>query len=713
MRFVAFLAALLAAPLALSGDVDVLVSAGSPLDWLNDLARPTPTRDRTSPGANEVGHTVVEESPRVFSSDVYRFAKITTVDLIGEIRWTVRPDVATPGRPDVPTPGAGAAKGALPPISDDVLWLGLAVLLRRVLHPALMPESEAEEYLVHLGEPALAACQMARGESLLTNLIASVTKKVGPPTAKPPEIPKGKGALESMLHRLAVEDLTCAFPFAFDGRFARRLSLLGEEGYPYVIEASKSSHLFLRRNATLMLGRYVAPAADERLRELLGDPDPVVQLRAIDALARKRDSKSVPILVDLMKSPDRHLQCSVARALGVIGDPDGIDAVLTFAGGQGFDATVTSLIALSRLANTKRAKDILARVAGIQGRSFSDPKSTYQPVTSDPAGTQSEIVTQLGLLARARLGDKDAARDVVALCSKDRVDDEQRRRRGRGVPSPGRFSVWKAPAVMALVETLARIDKGPDVLYEIAGDEAEDLSVRIRALAELSRVRPPGFEKRFRELATLDRDFAVAQVALRVLAIYAGDLAIEAAQAIVDQYGPTLATPKKATVVEAARVLVQRRKAVPATLLKILEHEMIAAERAPEPPKPADPNDVFRRAQPKLEFETPSTFFEDLIILLGRCEYALARPALREILESPKLRGRAEAIVGLGTQRDLEDAPALVAALDDADGWIRFMAYRALKYMLGKDAPCDWIYGTPADRKAAALRYAQWAREAK
>jgi HEAT repeat protein len=705
------LALSLAVAAAPGRDVDVVVSAGTPLDWLNDLSRPTPTRVRTVPGAVTDRSTVAEEAPRIFSTDVYRFAKITTVDLIGEIPWTVRKDTPTPRNSSTATPGSGGAALAVPVVTDDVLWLGLAALLRRALHPALVSEPEVEEYLVHLGEAALLALSMAKSDPNLEKLCLAVTAKVSPAPGAPPAPPKGRNPLEAMLHRLVTEDLTAAYPFAFDGRFARRVALLGDEMYDFVIVATKSSHPFLRRNATLLLGRYPAVSAGERLRDLLEDADPVVQVRALDAVARRRDKASVPAILKLLrKGGSWPSKPSLVRALGLIGDAQAADAVRAQlkAHPGDYDLAAACVAALSRLVGNGDA-DYLALLDQLEKRGYSDPGSTYQAVVPDPPGTRTEVVRQLVLLARARAGHAASADKVLA---KMETVGGRRAFSSRAMGS-GLLATWHAPVVYPLLETLRIIPKGDAPLFRIVEDMSEDLSIRVRALAELARLNPPGLAARLRRLVSPSEEFAVASVALHALSILGAKEAVEAARELVDSCSPSMSASRKALVAEAVGILASRNAADPAALARMVEFEIIAHERKPARPPPApkpDPNPMGQG--PSIEFEAPVTFLEDVIVALGRCQTPATRAVLRDALSLSGLAGRAEAAVALAAAREPRDGPALLGALADKDPWVRFMAHRSLKFILTQEAPCDWMYGSAASREAAAAKYAQWVKAA-
>ena len=185
--------------------------------------------------------------------------------------------------------------------------------------------------------------------------------------------------------------------------------------------------------------------------------------------------------------------------------------------------------------------------------------------------------------------------------------------------------------------------------------------------------------------------------------------AIAAAEQLIRSYRPEMLAPEKALVGVAARILVEKKKADAARLIRILEFEIIQAERGRKP-----------KAVPKeeqgietIQFRSPTIFVEDWVVSVGMLNHPRARGVLRGVCKTPGMRGRAEALIMLASKKDPEDLPIWVKALEDPDPWIRFMAYRALKYILGKDAPCDWIYGAEQERQASVEQYRTWAEERK
>ena len=83
-----------------------------------------------------------------------------------------------------------------------------------------------------------------------------------------------------------------------------------------------------------------------------------------------------------------------------------------------------------------------------------------------------------------------------------------------------------------------------------------------------------------------------------------------------------------------------------------------------------------------------------------------AGEALVEFLRAhPRSPVRAHAALALGMVQRLQHARHLVPLLRDADGFTRFCAYESLRHLTNRDIWADWMYGDPAVRNVAALRY--------
>ncbi len=696
------LAALTALP-ALAGDgpydVDVMVTSGSPLDWLSDIPRPIPTMDRTNAAAaDKRRQTVVEEPPHIQATDVFSFARITTVDLIGEIPWTVRHDKTT--------------RSIYPPhVPDDVLWLALSVFLRKVLHPAQLSDAEAQEYLAYLGEPSLMAAEMARGDPALADVIGRLRKSINPMPKDRPEYDEGRSPEETMMLRLTYDDLVCAHPFSFDQKFAGRISLLGDEAIPYVIQASQSSHSFLHRNAAVMLGRYDDERAKERLRELLTKSlDLSTRARVVDGLVRRRDRKAVPQFHEMLrKTRDRSFAVSLIRGLGVIGDSGSIDVIAEEVrrDSDNFDLAVAGLTALARLGPPKDNAEVKKLISHLKGQNYADPKSNYGPSMPDPDGTRNATIEQLASVCRAAMRDEAAAKDLWKLFDAARENMKNSPANARMLRR-GMLALVNAPVGYAMLEVAGRWDKGREYLSELAHEPREDVLIRVHALIELARANTPDIKDKIRDLADIGQDQPVAETAFRILGVISGKEAADIATRWVDSYTREAPLPRKFLIGLAIKYLGTRKAITVDRLVEIAENELIQIERGRKAAeqKPDQPNPNANQAS--MSFTSPVPFLEHVVAEIGLTREASAHGILRDILAAPSLPARGEAAVALGAIRAPEGWEPLCNALEDNDPWVRYMAYRGLKYSLGKDQPCDWMYGTASDRLAAVKQYRQW-----
>jgi len=308
---------------------------------------------------------------------------------------------------------------------------------------------------------------------------------------------------------------------------------------------------------------------------------------------------------------------------------------------------------------------------------------------------------------KARLDDGNAQRRVLKLLEQSPPSEEERRRWGR-VATSGRLLEWKPAAACVLLEVLETMPGGAEVLFELAEDRKEDLAVRIRAMAAIARVRPPDLAARLAKLVSIREEYSVAHSALQVLSLYESFAATAAATEVVGSYRPLLKDAQKAVVGSCIRWLVKAGAMDPGDLVRILEHEIIAADETPPPLKrdpPEDPRAMGRWGGVPMEFRSPTYFVEDLVSQVGRADPPFGREVLRDIVRAPKMRGRGEALIALAGKRDPTDYPLFLEALKDRDGWVRLMAYRALKYVLGKDVCCDWMYGPERERAQAVEEF--------
>ncbi|MHC4608707.1 MAG: HEAT repeat domain-containing protein [Planctomycetota bacterium] len=99
---------------------------------------------------------------------------------------------------------------------------------------------------------------------------------------------------------------------------------------------------------------------------------------------------------------------------------------------------------------------------------------------------------------------------------------------------------------------------------------------------------------------------------------------------------------------------------------------------------------------------------EILTVECGRSGLPSAVPVLLGILKGGQEEGRAEACLALGAFGGKEAVRALLDALTDNDGWVRFTAYRALRALSGQDFFCRWVFGSREAHGKAAKQYRDW-----
>ncbi|WP_025324012.1 HEAT repeat domain-containing protein [Deferrisoma camini] len=118
------------------------------------------------------------------------------------------------------------------------------------------------------------------------------------------------------------------------------VTILGGIGSPEalrgVVRASADPDPRVRREAARMLGRADLAETEERIRELLDDPDPSVRLMAISAAAARGSEAMVEALWRLydrisLRSPHWDLKPAVLRALGRIGHRDSLPRLVRIA----------------------------------------------------------------------------------------------------------------------------------------------------------------------------------------------------------------------------------------------------------------------------------------------------------------------------------------------------------------------------------------------
>ncbi len=116
---------------------------------------------------------------------------------------------------------------------------------------------------------------------------------------------------------------------AVRGRAVQTLAERGDKAIPAldgILTAQHSSEA--RRNAVWAASRIDGEEARATVRQALGDPDETVRQVALHAVSLWRDGKALTRLLDLLKGASPANQRVAAEAIGRIGDPSAVPALL-------------------------------------------------------------------------------------------------------------------------------------------------------------------------------------------------------------------------------------------------------------------------------------------------------------------------------------------------------------------------------------------------
>ncbi len=413
-------------------DIDVGVPPGAGYEWVFQMPRATPNSYRTQVRRDSTGPVGTAMAGYVL--DVFSYAKIITVDITRHLNW-----LKAGGRYDKPQDpnelytlhGNKILEKYPPKVPRDTMWLALAGYLRNLLHTANATLADATAYLIYLGDISLEAAKWAESEPSLKDLVSAIRRLVPPAGDVGPVLKDGRNLYETTMLRITWEDLAMAYPFSFEQRFASRLDLLGKDALPFIIEATKSKHLFLQRNATLQLSKYdltlqvikndVTQKAVERMRELfIETKDAVVRYRALDGLIRVQDKASVNRALELLETEDKLLQPYLVYALGMIGDQKAVELIclkleknLT---PENYDLVVACVQALGRLkfnpnrtSMTEEDKMIIEilKKAEAEADKFKDPEPKMAPDNPDRPNIWRDTIKESVWLSLAAMGEKE------------------------------------------------------------------------------------------------------------------------------------------------------------------------------------------------------------------------------------------------------------------------------------------------------------------
>lgn len=147
--------------------------------------------------------------------------------------------------------------------------------------------------------------------------------------------------------------------FAVRDRAIAELAKRGDASLRFLDETLEHKSVDARRNAVWALTRIGSAKARAIVRKALKDSEPTVRHTACNSIWQTRDNKAVEDLVNLLLEEENpSAQMAAARALGRIGDPYAVDALLQYAarplGRAREHATVYALIEINDFAATAR-----------------------------------------------------------------------------------------------------------------------------------------------------------------------------------------------------------------------------------------------------------------------------------------------------------------------------------------------------------------------
>lgn len=732
------LSALLPGP-DVEADLEVTIPPGTPHEWWRELPDRQPRwrqvavakEEKPKEKPKEEKGTTVREREKVstevraqpeLGSGTYQpmiFSGVLTVDLPFHTPWTKRPG------------GEPKERTYPPPVTDDLYWTAQTAYLRRLLHPAMVPESEIYWYLVMVGDPAREAAAGAKQEKFLEPLATAIDKAIEKLPEKPPEPPAvGDDPEQKMIARLACDDLSSAEAYTLDPTYAGGILSLGAEGLPAVLACAASDHPLLRRNAAALLGGYTEDEATGALRKIYReDKDAVARTRALFHLVRRKDEQIVPdLLKALEQTDDKRLRPLAAFSLGMIGAASAV-APLAKAieeNPDDWDLIVAATVALARTARPKEDAEAIATLRKLeQSLRGPEPRFREMKLVDRPAAdipdipeVKNRMLLELATCALAKLGDKEG-RARLGQILEGKYEDPKRPVGHANASGPERQSQcdalkWVCPSTHEiLVDTLGTLGpEGAARLKQIIQHVKTNERLRVAALKQ----EPIAKDRRFLGEIALGSDSAALRgLALRLLFNQDEKAGLKAAENVLALYASgkdmSKLNPKGDVSVITALELLFRGKKIkgaeplgPVIVRAMKEYEYVKPDVTAEGMKP------FRFSPPILE---------TACWMIGATGDRDGIPLLKKVLSEKRLGGaRAEAALALGAIGDKASVDILVELLDDDDGWLRYNAYLALRNALKGLAPAeggfaDWLYGPKSERDEAAAKWREAAKKKK
>lgn len=721
-----------------SPDLDLGVPTGTPLDWDKDLHQPIPTGLVGREGLKPVDKSNVKDQGTVMrpavpppvgyaTVNLYSFFRVKTHDIMNHFKVNLPERKPVPPAPPPPpiidtgergrnTAGAKKPEGVpatfesgieskyIPPLPGELVWLGIATCLRSQLHPEVLSIPESLAYMIEIGEPALVG--PASVQTPLGDRVKALIKDV-PQVA--PTVPAVKSPVDAMCARIAVAELTSGFPMGMDPTYAKRTLLLGELAYEAVLACAKSDHSFLAHNATAVLANF---AGSEKVSKELwalfeSSQDPVIKVRALAGIARKRDRNLLDKLMGVCKQGDDWLRAMAIYAIGHVAGPQDVKIALeliAMANGASADFQWTILSAVARIgckdpkvaqAASAHWQALATKGAGIGDHkpspAQSGPGQGFLPPNPEPAGYKNKILSEFGLIAAAACGDAAAIAEL------------------HNRAAAGATSFTEAARIL-MADVLAKTGaKGLELAKQIAtantpasntppADGGPDVNVAVAAVRAMGFIDPPDIEW-LKTTATGGTHALVRAAALTALFRTAPGALKECCHKIVQE--ANVGSPESAFLTGMAIQMLDRvddNKGDEVLKVATAAHSsgMWASRVA---------TDEYDITKAKIDVKPPC--LEVAILALGKTAHEAAVPTLIGWLKSGPVRGEAALALGgcAGTKVDEVVAALLEGLVDPKDGWVRFCCYMSLKHISKQDYYTDYVFGTPSQIYACQEKY--------
>ncbi len=695
-------------------DLDVGVPPGTPLEWDRTLRQPVPTPGRgkvpttDKPSEKPSGGTVAEErvpKPPEFAygnTNLYDFFRVTTQDIMQHASLNLPKSTGRVSidETDVATGGGGGFRMTWnypPELPVELAWMATMACIRTEIHPEIVSEPESIVYAVELGIPAHYGAKAYPGK--IGSQVAKATVVLPP---QPPELVKMKDPRDAMLARLAMVELTSGYAYALDPTFARRTLGLGADSYRAVLECTKSRHPLLAQNAVAVLANFPNPEAGVELRKIFQTtPDSVCRYRALSGLLRRRDRTIVPDLVKAAGDKDEVLRCAALYALGMLADPATAPVLcqtVRNAGTRGKDLLWSALPALARVRDgTKETREILAATEkALRGECKGGDKvrtsADAMTPTAEAPGSKVRVLRQMALLALAANGDPGAGDEVLQRLASE----------GSSAFHP---TVWYLVA-----EVAAHLgDKGVEQVKKMVEVGLDD-SVHVHALRSLVQAGKAD-AKYLRDRASKGSP-VVRGAAIQFLADTDEKSCVEVCRATISDFA------KGSGSAEAEAAFLVAIAAQVGGKIGAWKDGVLAADLAQAGERAWKTGAYARREGKndpditKCRITVHPALLETLLVECGRGAGEKAVDLLVKILKDrAKPAGRAEAALALGGIGGKPAVEALLATLEDPDGWVRYCAYLSLKHLSAQEYFTDWIFASAAQCKTAADKYRAWFRK--